>query len=411
MTGQNVAFEVTTVGEVCDRFGGEVQTGPFGSQLHASDYSENGTPVVMPQDMKDGRVTTARVARVGAMHVERLKQHMLRRGDIALSRRGDVGRFAVITEEEDGWLCGTGSIRIRLNCPEVDTGYLRWYLSQPSVRVWLEHNATGVTMPNLNTTVVRNLPLAYPSLHEQRRIAAILDKAETLRAMRRKASAHIEGLAQSIFTEIFSDALSAPERITLGTLVDEFRYGTSNKSGPTGYPALRIPNIVGGSLDLADLKTVNVDAAELARLKLIDGDLLFVRTNGNPDYVGRCSVFSKSLVADTGFDVSAFIYASYLIRARLKDGRLLPRVLQYYLSTAEGRRELRSYSKTSAGQFNINTEGLGALRIPNFPMPLQREFIAKLEVIEKQRDAHCASGRELDALFSSLQQRAFHGEL
>ena len=122
-------------------------------------------------------------------------------------------------------------------------------------------------------------------------------------------------------------------------------------------------------------------------------------------------MFSREKVAKSGFDAESFIYASYLIRARLKPRSILPAVLQFFLSIEEGRRELRSYSKTSAGQFNINTEGLGAVLIPDFPMALQESFVEKLAAIEQQKAWQRASGEELGALFVSLQHRAFRGEL
>ena len=118
-----------TIGEICDKFDGGVQTGPFGSQLHASDYSEDGTPVVMPQDMVDGRICCDAIARVADEFVQRLDRHKLKAGDIVFSRRGDVGRFAVVTPKEEGWICGTGSIRIRLNSPHIDIRYLRRFPS------------------------------------------------------------------------------------------------------------------------------------------------------------------------------------------------------------------------------------------------------------------------------------------
>ena len=154
----------TTLGELCDRFGGGIQTGPFGSQLHVSDYAEDGTPVVMPQDLHDGIIVCDRIARVPAQVVAKLPRHSLRFGDVVFSRRGDVTRFAVVTHEQEGWLCGTGCIRIRINCREVNIPFFRRYLQQGSVGGWLKHHAKGVTMPNLNTDIVRELPFVYPPL-------------------------------------------------------------------------------------------------------------------------------------------------------------------------------------------------------------------------------------------------------
>ena len=100
----------TTLGDVCDKVGGIIQTGPFGSQLHESDYSDTGIPVVMPKDIIEGRIVTDGVARVVSEHVDPLSRHKLKRGDIVYGRRGDIGRQALIRLPQEGWLCGTGCL-------------------------------------------------------------------------------------------------------------------------------------------------------------------------------------------------------------------------------------------------------------------------------------------------------------
>ena len=86
----------TTLGEICNEVNGIIQTGPFGSQLHQSDYSDNGVPVVMPKDIADGQIITDSIARISEDHVERLSRHKLLNGDIVFGRRGDIGRQALI---------------------------------------------------------------------------------------------------------------------------------------------------------------------------------------------------------------------------------------------------------------------------------------------------------------------------
>lgn len=301
---------------------------------------------------------------------------------------------------------------IRANSERLDGRYLVHFLRQDEIRVDGARNMTGSAgQRRVPKHYLESLSIPLPPIPEQRRIAAILDQADALRAKRREALAQLDILTQSIFIEMFGDALTSNSRVALSHYIEEFRYGTSNKSGAEGYPALRIPNVTSGSLDLKELKTVEVDDSEFQRLKLCDGDLLFVRTNGNPDNVGRCAVFNPLKVSDSGFDSSEFIYASYLIRARMKSDTVLPVVLQQYLSFGEGRQALRARSKTSAGQFNINTEGLGTLPIPSFPMTLQVAFIARKEAIEQQQTIQRSSLGELDTLFASLQHRAFQGQL
>jgi type I restriction enzyme S subunit len=162
----------------------------------------------MPQDMSDGLIICDRIARVSDQFVRELERHKLQPGDIVFSRRGDVSRFAIATESEQGWLCGTGSIRIRLNCPSVDIQYLRRFLQQEAVGDWLRHNAKGVTMANLNTDIIRSIPLVLPPLAEQRRIAAILDQADDLRRKRREAIARLWDVRSTIFIETFGDPVA-----------------------------------------------------------------------------------------------------------------------------------------------------------------------------------------------------------
>jgi type I restriction enzyme, S subunit len=273
---------------------------------------------------------------------------------------------------------------------------------------------SGSAVPQLNKQDLRPLRLPLPSVEEQRRIAEILDQADALLAKRRQAISLLDDLGQSIFLEMFGDPASGAERWPVrefSSLVQEFRYGTSNKSASEGLPALRIPNVVGGKIDVDEIKLVPVTAAEEKRLRLLDGDLLFVRTNGNPDYVGRCAVFEDEDVERSGHEAGKFIFASYLIRARLKCGQAAPGFIQAFMSSNAGRKSLREGAKTSAGQFNINIEGIGSVSFPCPPMELQEKFEAKLRGLKELRQIFVKGLAELDRLFASLQARAFRGEL
>jgi len=117
----------TTLGAICSN----VQTGPFGSQLHQSDYSEIGIPVVMPKDLVNGKISEESIARVESDHVNRLSKHKIEVGDILYSRRGDVGRCAYATEYEAGWLCGTGCLRVTIDENKADSKYVFYRLQMP----------------------------------------------------------------------------------------------------------------------------------------------------------------------------------------------------------------------------------------------------------------------------------------
>jgi type I restriction enzyme, S subunit len=155
------------LGEICDEVRGIIQTGPFGSQLHQSDYTEEGVPVVMPKDIVDSRVSTDSIAHISEGEANRLLKHRLSAGDIVYGRRGDIGRRALITEHQEGWLCGTGCLRISLGRKVIDPLLLYLYLGRPEIVTWIANKAVGATLPNLNTGIIRSIEVVCPPLDMQ----------------------------------------------------------------------------------------------------------------------------------------------------------------------------------------------------------------------------------------------------
>lgn len=156
----------------------EVQTGPFGSQLHAEDYVEGGWPVVNPANIHpEGLVADSRVSVEDSVQV-RLSRHILRQGDVVFARRGELGRAAVVTTGQEGWICGTGSLRVRFRNGAFHAGYLRRYLSIPAVRHYFQLQAVGSTMANLNSSILLGMPLLLPSIDEQQKISSRCDEIE-----------------------------------------------------------------------------------------------------------------------------------------------------------------------------------------------------------------------------------------
>jgi type I restriction enzyme S subunit len=146
---------------------GSIQTGPFGSQLHAGEYVENGIPAINPSNLQNGKIVPDWRCCVDEGIFARLKRHRLDEGDIVFARRGEMGRCALITREEDGWLCGTGSIRIRINKENAYPPFVYQVLSTPGVRDWLFLESVGSTMDNLNTEIMSQIPILLPPLDEQ----------------------------------------------------------------------------------------------------------------------------------------------------------------------------------------------------------------------------------------------------
>ena len=198
-------WEHSTLGAACERGGGNIQTGPFGSQLHASDYRPVGTPSIMPRNLGDNCVIAEGIARVGDSDAGRLRRYLVREGDIVYSRRGDVEKRALIRPREDGWLCGTGCLRVRLGKNGADPRYASYYFGHSAVREWIVRHAHGATMPNLNTTILSACPFVEPPILEQRAIAHILGTLDDKIDLNRRMIATLEAMARALFRSWFVD--------------------------------------------------------------------------------------------------------------------------------------------------------------------------------------------------------------
>ncbi len=160
--GKPEGWTQETLGSIAARTKGEIRTGPFGSQLHQSDYVKKGTPVVMPANLTTREIVDDDIARIGPETLERLVGHQLRIGDIVYGRRGDIGRKALVGPDEDGWFCGTGCLRVRVATTECPPLFLFYHLDQPAVRDWIVARAVGATMANLNTSILGEVEVLLP---------------------------------------------------------------------------------------------------------------------------------------------------------------------------------------------------------------------------------------------------------
>jgi type I restriction enzyme, S subunit len=328
-------------------------------------------------------------------------------GDILFCVRGATAGRTNVADKE--YCLGRGLAAIRARSNRFDTRFLHYVLSAGYSR--FQARGVGSTFINISADLLSDFDVPLMPLREQQRVATILDQVDDLRRKRRKALERLEALKRSTLEEIMRSVGAEAKSTRLGELVAEFRYGTSEKAKGQGYPVLRIPNVIGNTISIDDLKHVELEKNEVERLKLQEGDLLFVRTNGNREYVGRSAVVAVDLGEHVGLTPSDFVYASYLIRARLKADVVDPSYLQAFLSSTGGRKSILERAKTSAGQFNINIDGLSSIPVDLAPIDQQRRFTRSTDAVNGLMTHHRAHLTKLDALFASLQHRAFRGEL
>ncbi len=153
----------------------DIRIGPFGTMLHKSDYISNGVPVINPQHIKNNNICESKNITVSESKAHQLSAYMLKYNDIIMGRRGEMGRTAAVKENHEGWICGTGSIILRLK-HNFDAVLYSKILASPSIVRYLEEHATGTTMKNLNESIVKHIPVPYITIAMQKEIMMSIDK-------------------------------------------------------------------------------------------------------------------------------------------------------------------------------------------------------------------------------------------
>ena len=199
-------FETCEISNLVD----DIKIGPFGTMLHKEDYINNGVPVINPQHIKAGAIVNSPNISVSRKKALELSSYKLQINDIIMGRRGEMGRVAPVTNVEEGWICGTGSILFRLK-PEYDAKFYSKILEGPDSVHYLEENATGTTMKNLNEKIVKHIPVPKITRTQQADIMSEVDRKlsvcdkieQTVNESLQKA----ESLRQSILKQAFEGGL------------------------------------------------------------------------------------------------------------------------------------------------------------------------------------------------------------
>lgn len=194
-------WQIVTLGDAAE----SIMTGPFGTSLKESDYTSAGVPVVNPKNIIAGQIDTDGIKRVGAETVERLKEFSVRAGDVIIGRRGEMGRCAVVKQEMDGWLCGTGCFVIR-PAPHCSSEFIALQISSPAGKRYLDDNAVGVTMKNLNQAVLSGMPFAMPEFEAQRAIVAEIKAEQAIVSGNRDLIARFEKKIDAAIARVWGEA-------------------------------------------------------------------------------------------------------------------------------------------------------------------------------------------------------------
>lgn len=199
-------WQLLRLGDLVKGGQADLQTGPFGTMLHASAYKPVGTPVVAVKHIGDNRLLhEANIPRVDEETHQKLYRYELRTGDILFGRKGAVERRALVTDKEHGWLQGSDCIRLRLLDPKIDPVYISYVLGSTAYRNWIVRHAHGATMPSLNQQILSLTPLPLPPADEQKAIAHILGTLDDKIELNQQMNHTLEAIARALFKSWFID--------------------------------------------------------------------------------------------------------------------------------------------------------------------------------------------------------------
>ncbi|ELA8114138.1 restriction endonuclease subunit S [Vibrio parahaemolyticus] len=194
-----------TLGDLISRDEAHLQTGPFGTALKASEYSEDGVPLISVREIREGFLQIVKdTPRVCEATTQRLPKFLLQQGDIVFGRKGAVDRNAVISFEQEGWFLGSDGIRLRLS-NKYDSLFFSYLMRSSATRAWLLQNSEGTTMLSLNQKTLARVPVRYPTVEIQKRISTQLRTLDDKITLNIKINQTLEQMAQAIFKSWFVD--------------------------------------------------------------------------------------------------------------------------------------------------------------------------------------------------------------
>ncbi len=362
------------------------------------EYWGPGEPWLSIADMSQGRRITRTKEQITTAGASGGKQVLP--GTVLLSFKLSIGRVAIT---DVPLFTNEAIAALPIKRPDlVDANYLARALEALDLSSGSNRAAMGAT---LNKAALRRIRVPLPPLDEQRRIAAILDRADDLRMKRFESLALLDGLAKSVFGDLFeSETFPTYPLASLADVASGITKGRKLREEATrAVPYLAVSNVQAGHLKMAIVKEIDATEAEIRRFALKDGDLVLTE-GGDPDKLGRGTVWRSQL--------PVCIHQNHIFRVRIAPGaKLLPDFLSAYMSSPPARAYFLRAAKQTTGIASINMTQLKGLPVSVPELALQEEFVARVDAIGRHAASVNGASRCESRLFRSLESRAFSGRL
>lgn len=404
-------WEWSTIEQIADNKKNAIVDGPFGSNLKTSDYVDDGIPVLQGKNITNNQFKWFEIRYISESKAHELSRSSVYEGDIIIVKIGSIGYSAELTNLE-GYpfaIIPANLAKVSLNPQKVSKKYILHWLASNGVKNHLLSIASKTAQPALSLSKIKSLPVPLPPIEEQKRIAAILDKADAIRQKRQQALALADDFLRSVFLDMFGDPVTNPLGWKTGSLIDfgDFKNGLNYTSSEAGEEVFCIGVGDFKSLDriegVSSLSKINLSSLPKNDYFVDEGDILFVRSNGNKELVGR-----NVIVYPEGSKVT---FSGFCIRYRINDKSSLSNLyLSHCLKTPSMRNLLLSGGQGANIQ-NISQKTLSELTIPIPSIDMQNTYNEIVNghqrLIKKSNDDFLKSYE----LFNSISKKAFSGQL
>lgn len=356
-----------------------------------------------------------------SMSREELAEKSLRPGDLLVCEGGEIGRAAIWNGEREVMSFQNHLHRLRPVVRDIEPRFYAFFLQSAFTQLGIYEGAGNkTTIPNLSRNRLAALEVPVPPVAEQRFIVSALARTREALNTHGLSVRHAQELKRTVMRDVFTRGLRGGAQKTtdigpvpdtwdvklLGEVRQWLQYGTSTRCAaqPATYPVLRIPNVESGHVDTSDLKYCDLPKTEADKYLLAEGDLLFIRTNGVLQRLGSCAVYHGK--------PERALFASYLIRTRLKPG-VDPRFVAFFYGSETGTSLVAGRATpASDGKYNLNTGTIDALPLPLPPtIEEQQEIVSILEAIDNKIELHEQKSGLLESLFQTLLHKLMSGEI
>ena len=384
----------------------DIQTGPFGSQLHKEDYVETGTPIVTVEHLGNRVFTEQNLPRVSDSDKARLIKYTLSTGDIVFSRVGSVDRCSYVDKSHDGWMFSGRCLRVRPT-ELVDSLYLYYYFCLEETKQFVRNIAVGATMPSINTKLLGEVEIALPDLNNQKRIAAVLSSLDDKIENNQKLNDNLEQQLRTIFKAEFTDnpELENITQIPLSELCHVVTKGTTPTTlgkpfVESGINFIKAESILDDhSIDKSKFAFIDEETNALLKRSIIHaGDVVFTIAGT----LGRFALIDENVLpANTNQAVA-------IIRADVE--KVLP---EYIYTCFIGEWHTDYYAKRvqQAVQANLSLTTIKSLPIPLLDEAKMSEYLSLILPLIKAIKTNEAQNEKLAALRDNLLPKLMSGEI